>query len=277
MMSDTFKKAAVVGWPIKQSKSPLIHGYWIKKFEINGSYEAIGLPPENFANGVNDLLSQGYRGCNVTIPHKETALEIADFVSDRAKAIGAANTLVFKDSKIHADNTDGIGFINNLKQGSASWAASNGTAIVLGAGGAARAIIYALLQDGAPRVIIANRTEKNAKRLADFFGERVSAISITEVFGVLGDVQTFVNTTSLGMVGQPDLKIDISNLPKTALVTDIVYNPITTSLLSKAQELGLETVDGLGMLLHQAVPGFEAWFGVRPTVDATLRQIVLGG
>jgi shikimate dehydrogenase len=276
-MGDTFKKAAVVGWPIKQSKSPLIHGYWIKKFGINGSYEAIGLPSENFAAGITNLLSQGYRGCNVTIPHKEAALEIADSVSDRAKAIGAANTLVFKDSKIHADNTDGIGFINNLKQGSASWSASNGTALVLGAGGAARAIIYALLQDGAPRVIIANRTEKNAKRLADFFGNKVSAISMAEVLGVLGDVQTFVNTTSLGMVGQPDLKINISNLPKTALVTDIVYNPLNTNLLTQAQELGLETVDGLGMLLHQAVPGFEAWFGVCPTVDASLRQIVLEG
>ena len=277
MMSDTFKKAAVVGWPIKHSKSHLIHGYWIKKFGINGSYEAIGLPPENFATGINDLLSQGYRGCNITIPHKKAALEIADFVSERAKAIGAANTLIFKDSKIHADNTDGIGFINNLKQGSTTWAASNGEALVLGAGGAARAIVYALLQDGAPRVIIANRTEENTKRLAVFFGDKVSAISMTEVFGALGGVQTFVNTTSLGMVGQPDLKIDISNLPKTALITDIVYNPITTSLLSQAQELGLEAVDGLGMLLHQAVPGFEAWFGVRPMVDATLRQIVLEG
>jgi shikimate dehydrogenase len=269
------KKAAVVGWPIKHSKSPLIHGYWIKQFGINGSYTAIGLPPEKFASGIHDLMSKGYRGCNVTIPHKESALTIADFITDRAKAIGAANTLVFEDGKIHADNTDGVGFINNLKQNAPQWAGSNGAALVLGAGGAARAIIYALLKEKVPKVIIVNRTEEKALQLATFFGDKVTTVSIDNSKSILGDIRTLVNTTSLGMVGQPDLEIDISCLPKNALVTDIVYNPLKTNLLSQAQELGLETVDGLGMLLHQAVPGFEAWFGVRPTVDRPLRQIVL--
>lgn len=274
-MGDNLKKAAVIGWPVGQSKSPLIHGYWIEQFGIDGSYEPIGLNPDDFVTGVRNLVRQGYRGCNVTIPHKETALKMADSVSECAKAIGAANTLMFKDGKIHAENTDGIGFINNLKQGAPNWMANSGPALVLGAGGAARAIIYSLLLDGAPKVIVANRTAEKAQALADFFGKNVVAISMQEMPEVLGQTRTLVNTTSLGMTGQPDLDIDISNLPKTALVTDIVYNPLKTGLLIQAEELGLETVDGLGMLLHQAVPGFEAWFGVRPTVDATLRQIVL--
>jgi shikimate dehydrogenase len=276
-MNGTLKKAAVIGWPISHSKSPLIHGYWIKQFAINGSYEPIALNVEDFVSGIHNLVAQGYRGCNITIPHKETALDMADSISDRAKAIGAANTLVFKDGKIHADNTDGIGFINNLKQGAPHWKASNGTALVLGAGGAARAIIYALLQEGAPKIIIANRTVEKAEKLAGFFGDMVSVTSMDKVTGIFGETHTIVNTTALGMTGQPELVIDLSNLPKTALVTDIVYNPLKTALLKQAEDLGLETVDGLGMLLHQAVPGFEAWFGVRPTVDKVLRRIVLAG
>ena len=276
-MHDTIKKAAVIGWPIKQSKSPLIHGYWVDQHGINGSYEAIALSPDDFVSGIRELVAQGYRGCNVTIPHKESVLNLADSISERAKAIGAANTLVFKDGQIIADNTDGIGFINNLKQGAPNWNAASGTAVVLGAGGAARAIVYSLLLEGAPKVIIANRTMGKARQLAEFFGDKVRAIPLDKIAGVLAETQTLVNTTSLGMVGQPQLKIDISSLPKTVLVTDIVYNPLKTKFLEQAESLGLRTVDGLGMLLHQAVPGFEAWFGVRPNVDTTLRQIVLAG
>ncbi len=276
-MGDLIKKAAVIGWPIKQSKSPLIHRHWLSQFGIAGSYEPIGLPPEEFVQGIKGLMAQGYQGCNVTIPHKEAALEIADGVSNRAKAIGAANTLVFKDGKIYADNTDGVGFINNLKQGAPRWRAAQGTAIVLGAGGAARAITHSLLAEGTPKIIIANRTLGKAENLADFFGSKVNAVSMAEVEGTLSDAQTLVNTTSLGMIGQPELKLDLSGLPTTALVTDIVYNPLVTPLLEQARKLGLETVDGLGMLLHQAAPGFEAWFGAQPEVDATLRQIVLAG
>ncbi|MFK5996920.1 MAG: shikimate dehydrogenase [Rhodobacterales bacterium] len=276
-MGNNFLKAAVVGWPINHSKSPLIHGYWINKFGLSGSYEAIAFRPEVFEQGIRDLVAQGYRGCNVTLPHKATALALADTVADRAQAIGAANTLVFKGGKIIADNTDGIGFINNLKQGAPDWVAGNGPALVLGAGGAARAVVYALLHEGAPSVIIANRTGAKAQSLADFFGGRVRAIGLDQIANVIGEVHSLVNTTSLGMIGQPELDIDISGLPKFAVVTDIVYNPLETRLLEQAKGLGLVTVDGLGMLLHQAVPGFEAWFGVRPSVDAALRRIVLGG
>ncbi len=276
-MNDKFKKAAVIGWPIKQSKSPLIHGYWIDLYGINGSYEPIALSPDDFKSGIFELMTQGYQGCNVTIPHKEAALNIANSISERAKAIGAANTLVFKDGQIFADNTDGIGFINNLKQGAPNWNAKSGAALVLGAGGAARAIIYALLQEGAPKVIVANRTFEKAKQLAEFFGGKVTAISMNKIPDIFRNTQTLVNTTSLGMIGQPAFVVDLATLPKTALVTDIVYNPLITPMLKQAQGLGLNTVDGLGMLLHQAVPGFEAWFGVRPKVDVALRQIVLAG
>ena len=200
---------------------------------------------------------------------------MADVVSDRAQAIGASNTLVFKDGKIYADNTDGVGFISNLKQLAPTWDAKLGPALVLGAGGAARAIVYSLLQEGAPSVVIANRTQAKAQVLADFFGDQVTAIALDQVSDVLPDVQTLANTTSLGMVGQPVLVLDISGLPKTALVTDIVYNPLETDLLKQAKSLGLMTVDGIGMLLHQAVPGFEAWFGTCPTVDDILREKVL--
>ncbi len=276
-MSDKIKKAGVVGWPINHSKSPLIHGHWIDQFEINGSYEAIALSPEGFTSGIRTLIAQGYQGCNVTIPHKETALKMADTISNQAKAIGAANTLVFKDGKIHADNTDGIGFINNIKQGAPNWLASDGSALVIGAGGAARAIIHALLEDAVPKIIVANRTIEKAAHLAAFFGDKVSAVPMGQIGKMLNETQTLVNTTALGMTGQPELIIDLYNIPKTALVTDIVYNPLKTALLTQAEERGLQTVDGLGMLLHQAVPGFEAWFGARPIVDKALRQIVLAG
>jgi shikimate dehydrogenase len=255
----------------------LIHGYWIDQFGLNGSYERIAIHPDEFETGIRNLMKNGYLGCNVTIPHKEAAIALADTVSDAAKSIGAANTLVFKDGKIRADNTDGVGFINNLKQHAPGWKANTGQALVLGAGGAARAIIYALLQEGAPKIVIANRTVAKAEMLAEFFGDKVNAISMDEARNDLSDTHTLVNTSSLGMVGQPSLDIDISSMPKTGLVTDIVYNPLKTELLKQSGRLGIKTVDGLGMLLHQAVPGFEAWFGKRPTVDEALRIIVLAG
>lgn len=276
-MGEIIKKAAVIGWPIEHSKSPLIHGYWIDQFGFSGSYERVALHPDEFEVGIHDLVNSGYQGCNVTIPHKEAALAMADSISEAAKAIGAANTLVFKAGKIHADNTDGVGFISNLKQNAPDWDASSDPALVLGAGGAARAIIYALLQEGTPKVFVANRTSAKAEILAEFFGENVIAIAMEEIPSVLKQTNTLVNTTSLGMVGQPSLEIDISAMPITGLVTDIVYNPLKTELLEQADALGIKTVDGLGMLLHQAVPGFEAWFGLRPKVDDTLRKIVLAG
>lgn len=274
-MTDNMKKAAVLGWPITQSKSPLIHGYWLKSFGISGSYEALAVKPEDFSETVSGLAASGYRGCNVTIPHKEAALALADVVSDRATQIGAVNTLVFKDGKIYGDNTDGYGFINNLAQRAPDWRADVGTAMVLGAGGAARAIVHGLLAEGAPKVLIANRTLATAQKLAAFFGDKTQAIELGQIESHMQDVTTLVNTTSLGMVGQNALDIDLTSLPKTATVTDIVYNPLRTELLEQAQKLGLSNVDGLGMLLHQAVPGFDAWFGATPKVDDTLRRIIL--
>ena len=268
-------KAGVIGWPIEQSKSPIIHGHWLEQHGIDGSYEKIALSPDEFESGVRDLVAQGFAGVNVTVPHKEAALALADTTSDRAAAIGAANTLVFKDGKIHADNTDGEGFINNVMQGAPDWNAGAGPALVLGAGGAARAILSALIEAGVPEIILVNRTRARAENLSHVFGRRVVVADWTDAEAASVAVSTVVNTTSLGMVGNDPLVFDCSGLGQNTLVTDIVYNPLETQLLADARARGCAAVDGLGMLLHQAVPGFEAWFGVRPTVDAVLRDKVL--
>jgi shikimate dehydrogenase len=268
-------KAGVIGWPIEQSKSPIIHGHWLAEHSIEGSYEKIGLSPEDFKTGVQGLILQGFAGVNITAPHKEAALAMSDTVSDRARMIGAANTLVFKAGKIHADNTDGEGFICNVMQGAPQWNAASGPALVLGAGGAARAIIWSLLDAGVPEIILTNRTRARAENLANIFGRQIIVADWEDSSQAASAVSTLVNTTSLGMAGKSPLELDISLLPKSSLVTDIVYNPLETDLLRQARAQGNETVDGLGMLLHQAVPGFEAWFGTRPTVDAALRNKVL--
>lgn len=267
--------AAVIGWPISQSKSPRIHGHWLKTHGISGDYLPLAVKPEDFVSEVAALPSKGFVGANVTLPHKETALANATEVTDRARAIGAANTLVFlPGGGYRADNTDGEGFINNLKQNAPDWDASSGPALVLGAGGAARAILYSLLTEGAPEIILANRTKDRAETLAAEFGDKITVIDWTETSDATAKATTIVNTTSLGMTGQAALDLSLQCSPNT-LVTDIVYNPLQTDLLKQATDKGFQTVDGLGMLLHQAVPGFEAWFGIRPTVDETLRQIVL--
>ncbi len=269
--------AGVIGWPIGHSKSPLIHNYWIKKHNVNGYYVPIGLRPENFESGVRSLRKLGFRGANVTIPYKETIFNMASSISDRAALIGAANTLVFgEDGSIRADNTDGIGFRENIRHYAPDWRASNGPALVLGAGGASRAIVSALLDDGAPEVRLANRTRHKAEILKDQFGAKVTVVDWNKASDATDGAATIVNTTSLGMDGQPPLKIRLNAAPATALVTDIVYTPVMTELLQHAQEQNLRTVDGVGMLLHQAVPGFHAWFDIRPEVDSQLRDIVLG-
>jgi shikimate dehydrogenase len=270
------KLAAVIGWPIAQSKSPAIHGYWLKKHGIDGFYLPIAMPPAGFRSGVRKMIELGFSGANVTIPHKEAALAMAQEATARAREIGAANTLVFRaDGSILADNTDGEGFLNNLLQYQPDWSAAAGPALVLGAGGAARAVIHALLQSGAPRVMLANRTRSRARNLRDHFGIRVKVVDWDDLPVVIPDAKTLVNTTSLGMTGQPPLNVSLRGLPVNALVTDLVYNPLMTDLLVAAQQRGNPVVDGLGMLLHQAVPGFEAWFGVRPVVDDALRELVL--
>ena len=268
-------KAGVIGWPIEQSKSPIIHTHWLKVHDIKGSYDRISVSPENFSNKIIELIQKGYAGVNVTIPHKEAALFLADTMTDRAATIGAANTLVFKSGKVHADNTDGEGFINNLMHGAPDWNAGMGPALVMGAGGAARAILSSLIDFGVPEIILINRTRSRAENLANVFGPRVVVADWKEAFLISSNVKILINTTALGMIGKDPLKFDCSRLHHSTLVTDIVYNPLKTELLLNAQARGCVTVDGLGMLLHQAVSGFEAWFGVRPKVDNVLRSKVL--
>jgi shikimate dehydrogenase len=268
-------KAGVTGWPIEQSKSPIIHGHWLQKHGIDGSYEKIGLSPADFEGGIRGLIDAGYAGMNVTAPHKEAALAMADDVTDRARSIGAANTLTFKAGKIHADNTDGEGFINNVMQGAPDWNAAAGPALVLGAGGAARAVLSAFIEAGVPEIIFVNRTRARAENLATTFGRRVVVADWSDAVAASSTVATLVNTTALGMLGKDPLVFDCTELRSDTLVTDIVYNPLETNLLVNAKRQGCATVDGLGMLLHQAVPGFESWFGVRPNVDDVLRSKVL--
>lgn len=268
--------AGVIGHPIAHSKSPRLHGHWLRKYGLPGHYIPMDVKPEDLANVIRTLPKMGFEGVNITIPHKERILEIADLVTDRATLIGAANTLIFrKDGKIHADNTDGYGFIENLRHGAPNWDPKAGPALCLGAGGAARAVVAALLDSGVPSVILSNRTKIRAEKLADEFGKRVSVVDWIKVGNYVEGASTLVNTTSLGMVGKPELRVPLDGLRRDCVVTDIVYTPLETPLLKKAAQMGCVTVDGLGMLLHQAVPGFERWFGKRPEVDDALRQALL--
>jgi shikimate dehydrogenase len=268
--------AGVIGSPIAHSKSPALHGHWLKSYGIRGYYIPMEVSADNLAEVLRALPKAGFVGVNVTVPHKEAVLEIADLVTDRATLIGAANTLIFrKDGKIHADNTDGYGFIENLRQNAPDWNPAAGPAAVLGAGGAARAVVASLLDVGVPEILISNRTRIRAEALQHDFGKRLRVVDWVQAGNMLEEAATVVNTTSLGMLGKPELRVPLDGLQKGALVTDLVYAPLQTRLLRVAQEMGCVTVDGLGMLLHQAVPGFERWFGYRPMVDASIRAAVL--
>ncbi len=269
--------AGVIGDPIAHSLSPRLHGHWLRRYGLRGHYVPLHIAHANLADALRLLPQMGFVGVNITIPHKEYVLSLASHVTDRAALIGAANTLTFlNDGRVQADNTDGVGFLENIRQNLPGWTAASGPALVLGAGGAAKAIVSALIQDGAPRVHIVNRTRPRADALRDQFGARVESHDWTRIPDLMSDVALIVNTTSLGMVGQPPLVLDLSRLFPPTVVTDIVYKPLETDLLVQARAMGCETVDGLGMLLHQAVPGFERWFGHTPNVDDDLRQAVLG-
>lgn len=273
------KKAFVTGWPIHQSKSPMLHGFWLKHYGIEGSYEAIGVEPENFEQFLKDLPTSGFAGGNVTLPHKEVAFANIAKLDDAAKAIGAVNTLWLEGNKLCGGNTDAYGFSANMDQFAPDWRQENKCkkAIVIGAGGAARAIIYAILEAGFKEVHIVNRTFERADNLANLFGEKCQAHKWDELPALLSGTDFIVNTTSIGMAGSDaSMMLDLSPLPKSAIVTDIVYTPLETPFLKSANEQGLKTVDGLGMLLHQAVPGFEKWFGIRPEVTDELREYILG-
>jgi len=270
--------AGVIGSPIAHSKSPVLHGYWLKRYGIDGYYIPMDVAQDDLAEVIRTLPLMGFVGVNVTIPHKETVLDLADIVTDRAALIGAANTLIFrKDGKIHADNTDGYGFIENLRQGAPDWDPTAGPAAVIGAGGACRAVVASLLEVGVKEIRLSNRTRNRADILKREFGARVKVFDWVKAGNMMEGAATVVNTTSLGMVGKPEFRVPLDALSTNAVVTDLVYAPLDTAFLVKAREKGCVTVDGLGMLLHQAVPGFERWFGERPEADDDLRNAVLAG
>lgn len=276
MTREKIPLVAVLGSPVAHSKSPLLHGFWLKQFGIQGHYVPIDVMAADLEQVLQTLPKMGFVGANVTLPHKEKILSIADQISDRAALIGAANTLVFQpDGKIYADNTDGYGFIENIRQHAPNWQAKDGPALVLGAGGAARAIVSALLEAGAPEVRISNRTRARADQIKSDFGGRVGVVDWVKAGAEIEYAHTFVNTTSLGMTGKSALTVSLDKLNPETLVTDIVYSPLETELLKAARSKGCRVVDGLGMLIHQAVPGFQRWFGQKPVVDQAIRDILL--
>jgi shikimate dehydrogenase len=269
-------KAFVCGHPIAHSRSPAIHGHWLARYGIAGSYTAIDVAPDDFADFIRRIGENGYAGGNVTIPHKEAACRLVERRDQAAEEIGAVNTLWFEDGVLCGGNTDAVGFAANLDDLAPGWAENGGTAVVLGAGGAARAVLFALKQRGYSDIRIVNRTAARAAELADHFGRGVTAHAPEAAPDLLGEADLLVNTTALGMHGNTEIAVDPARLPDNAIVTDIVYVPLETPLLAAARRRGLKTVDGLGMLLYQAVPGFERWFGRRPEVDAELRRLIVG-
>jgi shikimate dehydrogenase len=277
MTDSKLRLAGVIGAPIAHSRSPRLHRHWLERYGIEGHYIPMEVQQSDLAEVIAMLPRLGFVGLNVTIPHKESVLKLADIVTDRAALIGAANTLIYrKDGKLHADNTDGIGFLANLRQVAPHWVPAAGPAAVLGAGGAARAVISALIEAGVPELRLFNRTRTRAEALRGEFGARITVHDWVQMGPVLEDCLTVVNTTALGMTGKPDLRIPFEALNPDAVVNDLVYTPMNTHFLIEAAQRGCTVVDGLGMLLHQAAPGFERWFGKRPEVDAAARAAVLG-
>ena len=268
--------AAVLGNPISHSKSPRMHNYWLKQNKLNGYYVPIKVELENFEETIWTLVSMGFSGVNVTIPHKLSALKIADESSSTAQYIGAANTLTFtKENKIYADNTDAYGFINNIKCKYPDWDPKKGMSVVLGAGGASRAVIAALLSEGSKEIIVLNRTIEKAEALKEDYDNKITVESWKNINEVAASCTNIINTTSLGMNNESLIAIQPNAIPETALVSDLVYTPLETNFLKMAKNRGSRTVDGLGMLIHQGVPGFEAWFGQKPLVTEELRKILI--
>ena len=267
-------RAGVCGWPVAHSRSPLIHGYWLRTLGIEGAYERFAVPPGAFPAFAASIGRDRLVGANVTVPHKEAAFAACDRLAADARGSGAVNTLWRENGALCGDNTDVAGFLANLDAGAPDWRRETGTAVVLGAGGAACAIVYALLSRGLERVAIVNRTAGRAEALAARFGRGATAAPWRELPQWLEKADLLVNTTTLGMAGHGALAIDLAPMKKTAVVADIVYIPLATPLIEAARRRDLRAVEGLGMLLHQAAPGFERWFGVRPTVTPLLRALV---
>jgi shikimate dehydrogenase len=276
MADQKFVLAGVMGWPVAHSRSPVIHNHWIAQYGLRGAYALLPVQPENFEAAIRGLPALGFAGCNVTIPYKVNAMKMMDFVDPVAKAMGAINTIVVQpDGSLHGYNNDGFGYIQSLRDAQPDWRGDAGPALVLGAGGAARAIVLSLLNEGAPEVRLVNRTREKAQALADEFGPRVKVLDWAERNDAMAGLALLVNTTNQGMHGQPELAVSLAALPEQALVSDAIYIPLETALLQHARLRGNPVVNGLGMLLNQARPAFKAWFGVMPEITPTLRRVVV--
>ena len=271
----TAPRACVIGWPVRHSRSPMIHGHWLKRYRIDGSYEHAEIPPKKLAEFVRGFEAAGIVGGNVTVPHKEAAFALIDEADREAAALGAVNTLWREGGRLHGANTDGLGFLANLDDRTPGWDADRGVAVVLGAGGAARSVVRALAGRGFDRIVVVNRTAARAEAVAALAGGRGVAAGFDELPRWTPSARVLVNATSLGMTGKGPLEVHLGELPADAVVNDLVYAPLETRLLAEARVNGNRVVDGLGMLLHQAVPGFERWFGVRPEVTEELRALVV--
>ncbi len=268
--------AGVIGCPVAHSRSPQIQNHWLRTYGIAGHYVPMHVEPQDLETVIRSLPKAGFVGANVTLPHKEAVMQIADKVTDRATLMGAANTMIFReDGSILADNTDGYGFITNLHQGAPDWQPKSGPALVLGAGGACRAVIASLIEAGVPEIMLSNRTRERADQLRKEFGKRIRVVDWIQAGNAVEEAALVVNATSLGMEGKRPLRVPMDGLKPSCVVTDLVYTPLETDLIKAGKEAGCTVVDGLGMLLHQAVPGFERWFGQRPKVDEDTRAAAL--
>ncbi|MCZ0736055.1 shikimate dehydrogenase [Phreatobacter sp. AB_2022a] len=268
------KRACIVGWPVKHSRSPMIHRYWLRRLGLAGDYVQEGVPPEDFARFLKSLGDRGYVGCNVTLPHKEAAFALLDEVDPAAAALGAANTIWLDDGRLCGSNSDVMGFLASLDADVPGWAEEAGHALVLGAGGAARGIVHGLISRGVAKITVANRSTERAEAIAAEFGPRVAAAALTSAPSLLPGIDLLINTTALGMAGQPPLDLALDGLKTSAIVADIVYVPLETPLIAVARARGHRVVGGLGMLLYQAIPGFSKWFGTTPVVTPELYELV---
>ena len=277
MSSEKFILAGVMGHPVAHSRSPVIHNHWIAQYKLKGSYVLLPVEPTHLYDALKGLKALGFAGCNVTIPHKVEAMKAMDWVHPVAKQMGAINTIVVQsDGALHGFNNDGYGYIQSIKDAKADWKANAGPITVLGAGGAARAIVLSLINEGATEIRLLNRTKSKAEELAEEFGPKVQVVNWNERINALSGVAMLINTTSQGMHGQSELELNLSELPLTALVSDAIYIPLETKLLAQAKMRGNATVNGLGMLLNQARPAFQAWFGVLPEITPELQTVIAG-
>lgn len=275
-MNEQFIMAGVMGWPVAHSRSPLIHNHWIKKYQLSGAYGRFPVEPKNLEAAIRGLSALGLAGCNITIPHKVEAMQYMDWVDPHAQKIGAINTVVVQaNGTRHGYNNDGFGYLQSLKEAHAQWRADTGPVVVLGAGGAARAILVALLQEGATEIRLLNRTLDKAQALAQEFGPSIQALPWSQRHEALAQAALLINTTNQGMHGTPALDLALDELPTTAMVSDIIYTPLETPLLEQARQRGNTTVNGLGMLIHQARPAFEAWFGVKPAATSEISDLLI--